>query len=131
MAVGNCCIVDPKGPCAQCSTKKQGCSLMPPNSKTGRTDHCAKSEAKLLQFHLNQVQLHAEAKRGKQHASNSPDSEEPEGSGLSPSPLAGIEMLTLSSGRSSAAHTPAEIPTAFPQPPLPDCHALAPTSGLL
>ena len=102
---------------------------MPPNPKTGKTDRRAKTEAELLEFHLNQVKLRAEVKRGKQRASDSPDSGEQEGSGLSPSPLVGIGMLTLSSGGSSAAHTPAEIPTTLPQPPLPDRQALAPTSN--
>lgn len=102
---------------------------MPSNPETGRTDRRAKTAAELLEFRLKQVDLR-EAKRGKQRASNSPDTGEPEGSGLSPSPLAGIGMLTLSSGGSSAAHTPAEMPTALPQPPLLDHHALASTSGL-
>lgn len=104
---------------------------MPINPRTGRTDRRIKSEAQLLAFRLGQVRARAEVKRGKQRANDSPDSGNPEGSGLLPSPLAAIGMLSLSSGGSSAAHTPAEMPIALPQPPLPDHRSLAPTSGLI
>lgn len=98
---------------------------MPMNPETGKTVRRTMTESEVLEYRLNQKVSRAEVKRGKRRARNSPDMGEPEGSGISP--LAGIGMLTLSSGGSSAAQTPSETPATLPQPPLPSRTPLAPT----
>jgi hypothetical protein len=67
----------------------------------------------------------SEARRGKQRARDSPEVGESEGSELTPSPLTRLGELTLDSGGSSAANTPADSPSTLPQPPLPERPALA------
>ena len=121
------CEVLPSGPCKQCKSKKVGCSLMPQNPTTRKTDRHAMTESELQEYHCNLV------KKGKQPAHNSPDAGEPEGSGLAPSPsllapLAGLRTLTLDSRSSSAANTPADSPTVSLQPALPECPAPAPSA---
>src|SRR5258708_2396496 len=120
------CKVLPSGPCKQCKSKKVGCSLMPQNPATGKTDRHAMTESKLQEYRCNLV------KKGKQPARNSPDAGEPEGSGLAPLPsllvpLAGLGTLTLDSGPSSAANTPAVNPAPSLQPALPDRPAPPPS----
>src|SRR5216684_1447315 len=121
------CEVLPSGPCKWCKSKKVGCSLMPQNPVTGKTDRHMMTQSELWEYHCNLV------KKGKQPAHNSPNTGEPEGSGLAPLPsllvpLAGLGTLTLDSGSSSAANTPADSPTASLQPALPERPAPAPSA---
>jgi hypothetical protein len=95
---------------------------MPHNPETGKTDRRARSKAELLEFRLKQAEQPAsEVKRGKRRAQDSPDACESEGSGPSPlEPLASLRGLTLDSGGSSPANTPAVSPTtALPENPAP------------
>ena len=60
------CVVLPDSPCKQCKSKKVGCSLMPLNPKTGKTDCRALSEAELLEFRLKQAkESGTQVKKGK------------------------------------------------------------------
>src|SRR5258708_9059265 len=75
------------------------------------------TESELQEYRCNLV------KKGKQPARNSPNAGKPEGSGLAPlpsrlAPLAGLGTLTLDSGSSSAANTPADSPIVSLQPAL-------------
>jgi hypothetical protein len=91
------------------------------------------SEAELLDFCVKQAkESGTQVKKGKQRACDSPEVGKSESSGPAPSPLAtlaGLGMLTLDSGGSSAANTPADSPATLPQPPLPERAAPAPPSG--
>ncbi len=121
------CEVLPSSPCKRCKSKKVGCSLMPQNPTTGKTNRHAMTKSELWEYCCNLV------KKGKQPARNSPDAGEPEGSGLAPSPsllapLAGLGTLTLDSGSSSAANTPVDSPAASLQQALPECPAPAPSA---
>ncbi len=121
------CKVLPSGPCKWCKSKKVGCSLMPQNPVTGKTNQHAMTQSELREYHCNLV------KKGKQPACNSPDAGKPEGSGLAPSPsllapLAGLGTLTLDSGSLSAANTPVDSPTASLQPALLERPAPAPSA---
>jgi hypothetical protein len=92
---------------------------MPLNPLTRKTDRHQLTEEELRDFRERQVagSSLAEAKRGKLPARGSPDG----GKSEAPSPLAtlaGLGALTLDSGRSSAADTPANSPCALSQPPL-------------
>jgi hypothetical protein len=133
MTGGHVCIVVPNGPCKRCKSKKQGCSLMPQNPSTGKTDRRALSKTEILEFRRKQTeQQRAEVKRGKRRARGSPDAGESEGSGLLPSPLAtlaNLGSLTLDSGGSSAANSPADSPATIAQPPLLERPAPAPPSA--
>ena len=103
---------------------------MPQNPKTGKTDHRALSEAKLLKFCLKQAkESGTQVKKGKRCVCDSPEADGSEGSGPAPSPLAtlaGLGTLALDSSGSSAANTPADSPATFPQPPLLEHPAPAP-----
>ena len=114
----------PNGPCKRCKKQKQGCSLMPQNPSTGKTDRRALSQAELLEFRQKQTEdSRAAVKRGKRRAQDSPNTGESEGSRLSPSPLtalSGLGTLALDSSGSSPAETPADTPATLPQPPLPE-----------
>jgi len=128
------CRVNPEGPCYRCKSTKQGCSLMPVNPKTGKTDRRVLTKAELFEFRTKQVEKRhaAEAKRGKQRVRNSPDAGKPEASAPIPSslkPLTALGTLALKRGRSSAAKTPADSPATFPEPPLPDLPAPAPSKA--
>jgi hypothetical protein len=91
---------------------------MPHHPETGKLIRRRFTEAELLDFRLEQLESPSEVKRGKQKARNSPDDG---GQGeLVPSPLASISALgdlTLDSGGSSAANTPADSPSTLPRPP--------------
>jgi len=128
---GEVCKVNPVGVCQRCKSRKLGCSLMPDNPATGKTDRRAKSKQELFQYRKEQADIRAQAKQeevakrakvkiGKQRARNSADSGEAEASAsASPLELAGLRTLTLESGDSSAANTPADSPGALLQPPSP------------
>ena len=113
----------PNGPCKRCKSKKQGCSLMPVNPETGKTDRHAHSPSQLMEYRRKQAEApQAEVpaknvKKGKKRIQSSPDAGEKEGSGLSP--LANLESLALDSHGSSAANSPADSPAALNQAPLP------------
>jgi hypothetical protein len=99
---------------------------MPKNPRTGKADRRTLSQAELLEYRLNQRQ--AEVRKGKKRAANSPEGGETDASGQAPSPLdplANLVTLNLDSGGSNSANTPADSPTAAPQPNLPE--RLAPT----
>jgi len=107
---------------------------MPVNRKTGKTDRRTLTEEELFKFRTEQVgERHAaEVKRGKQPARGSPDGGEPEASVSVPSPLyplASLGALTLESGGSSAADTPADTPPTLPMPPLPERPASPPSKS--
>jgi hypothetical protein len=80
------------------------------------------SKAELLDFRIKQAkESGTQVKKGKQHTCDSPEVCESESSGPAPSPLAtlaGLGTLTLDSGGSFAANTPADSPATLPQPPL-------------
>ena len=97
---------------------------MPMNPKTNKTDRHRLPQQELLDFRIKQkAERHMAAlKKGRQHARDLPDAGEPEPSVPVPSPLApltGLGVLTLDSGMSSAADTPAKSPTTVPQHPSP------------
>src|SRR5258708_12506358 len=74
------CKVLPSSPCKWCKSKKVGCSLMPQNPATRKTNQHVMTESELQEYHCNLV------KKGKQPACNSPDAGEPEASRLAPFP---------------------------------------------
>ena len=117
---------------------KLGCSLMPKNKNTDKTDRHRLTEEYFREFRTKQVEKKEAAKlkkgkgkgKGKQRAHNSPDPGEPEASTSVPSPsgpLPSLGALTLESGGSSAANTPSDNPAAIslspehsaPSPPIP------------
>src|SRR5437899_1879806 len=94
---------------------------MPDNPAIGKTDHYAKSREELFKWHKNQVNAKAKeeevakcaakVKMGKQHTHNSANSGEASASASAlPLELASLWTLTLESGDSSAANTPADSP---------------------
>jgi hypothetical protein len=96
---------------------------MPQNPMTGKTDRHLLSEGELMKFRIEQArQRRGEVKRGKQRVSGSADTAESEGSVPGPSPLglSALKTLTLHSGESSAAHTPADSPDDNPRLLLPE-----------
>ncbi len=128
------CDLPELGPCLRCKGRKLRCSMMPLNPKTRRVDCHVLSKDQIQEFHIKQAkESHVKVKKGKQCAHDLPEASKSEGSGLAPSPLgslAGLGALTLDSGRSSVANTPADSPPTLPQPPsLPECLALAPHSA--
>ena len=128
------CDLPELGPCLQYKGRKLRCSMMPSNPETGRADHRTLSKDQMREFCIKQAkESHAEVKKGKRCAHDSPEAGKSEGSGLAPSPLgslAGLGTLTLDSSRSSVANTPADSPTTLPQPPsLPERLAPAPHSA--
>ena len=130
---GEFCKVNPVGICWWCKSRKLGCSLMPDNPATGKMDCQAKSKQELFQWCKEQADIKAQAKQeevakyakvkiGKQRAHNSANSGKAEASAsASPLELAGLRTLTLESGDSSAANTPADSPRALLQPLSPRC----------
>ena len=123
--------MDPLSVCGRCKLKKLGCSLMPKNPATGKTDRHALTAEYILNFRIGEVEKalrleakesRAQVKKGKQRARNPSDSGEPEASKSVPSPLtalAGLGALNLESAGSSAANTPANSPAVVSQAPLP------------
>jgi hypothetical protein len=104
--------------------------MVPINPDTGKTDRRALSETEIMDFRIKMMEeARSEVRRGKQRARDSPDAGESEGSGPTPSPLARLGELTLESGGSSAADTPADSPSILPQPALPERPAPAPPSS--
>jgi hypothetical protein len=91
------------------------------------------SEVELLDFRVKQAkESGTQVKKGKQHTRDSPEVGESESLGPAPlllATLAGLGMLTLDNGGSSAANTAANSPATLPQPPLPEHTAPAPPSG--
>ena len=126
------CEVVSNGPCKRCKSKKQGCSLMPPNPGTGKTSRKTMSDATIMEYRIKHVdQLQSEIKKGKRRSRDSPDTGVPEGSGPAPSPLAsltGLKELSLNSDGSSSAITPADSPATLPPPSFPERTAPAPSS---
>ena len=136
---GEFCEVNPVGVCQRCKTRKHGCSLMPDNPTTGKTDRRAKSKEELFMWRKDQARLKEKAKEeeaskekqvakraakvktGKQRARNYTDSGEASASASAASPLelSGLQMLALESGDSSAVNTPADSPGTLLQPPSP------------
>jgi hypothetical protein len=105
---------------------------MPVNPNTGKANRHAMKAAEVLAFRIKQLEerteslkrseeqrRRAEMKRGKRRASDSPDAEEPENSVSVPSPIIGLEKLSLDCDR-SPANTPADSPVTLPRPPLPN-----------
>ena len=125
--------MSPDGPCKRCKSKKQGCSLMPTNPKTGKTDRHKLTPAELLEFRTKQAEkLHAaKGKKGKKRAHDPPDTAKPEASQSVPSPMttrsAGIRGLNSKGARPSSTNTPTG-PAALPQPPLPQRPVLPPVA---
>ena len=125
--------MSPDGPCKRCKSKKQGCSLMPTNPKTGKTDRHKLTPAELLEFHTKQAEkLHAaQGKKGKKRAHDPPDTAKPEASQSVPSPMttrSGIRGLNSKGTRPSSTNTPTG-PAALPQPPLPQRPVLPPSKA--
>jgi hypothetical protein len=106
---------------------------MPLNPKTGKTDRRTLSASELLEFRVKQAEeQRTEVQRGKQRASGFADAAESDGSAPNPSPLdqiSAMNRLTLDSGGSSAANTPADSPHGDPQPLLPVDEEPAPPSA--
>jgi len=78
------CQVDPKGACRRCKSYKMGCSLMPVNPSTGKTDRHKYTEEQYREF--RRLQLQKKASKGKQPARKPSYDEQAEASGLTPSP---------------------------------------------
>ena len=74
------------------------------------------------QVERRQLEAESQKQKGKQHIINPPVAGEQD-----PSPISGIQNLTLDSGGSSAANTPAGSPAAFPHMQLPEHPTLAPS----
>lgn len=97
--------------------------MVPQNSDTGRPDRHLMSEEEVLAFRKKQALLDEEGPEG------------PEGSGDSPSPLAGLSAfreMSLDAGPSpvSLTNTPGDSPAILPPVPLPEFAAPAPLSAL-
>jgi hypothetical protein len=109
---------------------------MPMNPATGKTDRRMLRGANVQEYRRQQTEIarneyNREKERGR--TTGSPFTDEPSASGLAPSPLvplAGLESLTLKSGRSSATNTPADSPNTLPQPSLPENPAPAPPASI-
>lgn len=120
------------GPCERCKLKKIRCNLMPVNPNTGKTDRRALGQTEHLEHRRNLKQVEKAAvkvKKGKKRAPDSPGEREPEASGSASSPftqLAALGSLTLDSGGSSSANTPADSPASVTQAPLPEGPVPAP-----
>jgi len=146
--------VDPDGTCQKCKQAKQGCSLFPKNPNTKKADHCPWTQLDFLIFCKKQKAENAEKhstilEKRKRRAHGSPtsgkpevpdegdpepipDAGKPEPSVPVPSPsllTAGLGVMTLDSGASSAANTPAESPTMVPQHTLPQNVSPAPPTA--
>jgi hypothetical protein len=122
------CDVQDTSACIRCSRMKQSCSLMP-KYQSGRTIRRPLSPGVYLsirtkqaagELELEEPEAASEVTRGKRRARDSPDAADSEGSGPVPvmTELVGLKTLSLHSGNSSPANTPADGPTALPQPPL-------------
>ena len=110
---------------------------MPTNPSTGKTYRRALSESEILDFRLKQLEESRPVKikkgkgkgkgKGKRGTKDTSGAGEPEGAAQSPV-LENLRMLTLESGGSSAAGTPADSPAALP-PALPEPAPPASTSA--
>src|ERR1700677_1644941 len=102
MKAGVDCETDPLHPCARCISKKQRCSLMPFNEKTGKADRSKLSEADIREYCISQLRK----RKGKQPAHGQRGSE---ASGSGASPLGMLSALELDSGLS---HSNSPVDTA-------------------
>ena len=118
--------MSPDGPCKRCKSRKLGCSLMPTNPKTGKTDRHKLTPAELLEFRTKQAEnLHAaKGKKGKKRA------HDPSGPGkaklkasqsVSSAPLttrSRFRALNSKGTKPSSTNTPVNSPATLPQPSL-------------
>jgi hypothetical protein len=90
---------------------------MPRNPSARKTDRRVLPQEDILEFRIRQMEeTQTAVKKGKRRARDLPGPGESDGSRLSPSPLAtlsGLGGLTLDSGGSSAAGTPADSPATL------------------
>src|ERR1700677_2037485 len=103
MKAGVDCETDPLHPCSRCISKKQRCSLMPVNEKTGKADRSKVREEDILQYRIDQVKKRA----GKQPVRRRRQVTEV-GSGASPSTM--LMTLDLETPSSHSPVTPSGSP---------------------
>ena len=125
------CFSLPNYACQRCQIKKNKCSLMVTDPRTGKTDRRMLEDDLILKHHIEQTEAlrRAGIKKGKQRARRPPDAGEPEGSGVVSSPSAMISALgslALESGGSSAVDTPSLSPASLLQPSFPEVAAPSP-----
>src|SRR6266571_9121467 len=108
------CEPQPTAPCLHCQSSKVGCSLMLPNSKTGKTDQCHLDPEAVLRYCTAQHKT----QKGKQPASAYRKTSEASDSAGSASRL--VEGLALYSMSSNAASQALLAPTAAGSPISPD-----------
>src|ERR1700744_514442 len=115
LRAGVTCQPDPMRPCKRCHYNKQGCSLMPVNKKTGKTDRRLLTAAEIFRFRVSQLE------RKKQQT---PGHKKPEKSSSKTSPSTMLSALALESGSSHSPPAASDSPAAAtasdsPAPPAP------------
>ncbi|KAI9428847.1 hypothetical protein H4582DRAFT_2090828 [Lactarius indigo] len=108
------CEPQPTAPCLRCQSSKVGCSLMPPNSKTGKTDQRHLKPEVVRRYRIAQYKV----REGKQPAAAYRKTSEASDSAASASRL--VEGLTLYSTSSNAASPASLAPTAPDSPTSPN-----------
>ncbi|KAI9433739.1 hypothetical protein H4582DRAFT_2060744 [Lactarius indigo] len=108
------CEPQPTAPCLRCQSSKVGCSLMPPNSKTGKTDRRHLKPEVVRRYRIAQYKV----REGKQPAAAYRKTSEASDSAASASRL--VEGLTLYSTSSNAASPASLAPTAPDSPTSPN-----------
>jgi hypothetical protein len=119
LKVGVACEPDPLHPCRRCQYNKQGCSLMPVNKITGKTERRNLTEAKIFRFRVSQLMA-----RKKQQ---SRERKEPSGSRISPVPIHSSHSPPAASD-SPAATTSPDSPIVVDSPS--DAHPPPAATGL-
>ena len=118
LKAGVTCVPDPMRLCKRCHYNKQGCSLMPVNKKTGKTDWRNLTEAEIFRFRVAQLKKKQDALGHKK----------PEASGSKTSLSTTLSVLALESGSShsppAASDSPAAATTSDSPAPLgPSSHS--------
>ncbi|KAI9429984.1 hypothetical protein H4582DRAFT_2064326 [Lactarius indigo] len=108
------CEPQPTAPCLRCQSSKVGCSLMLPNSKTGKTDRRHLKPEVVRRYRIAQYKV----REGKQPAAAYRKTSEASDSAASASRL--VEGLTLYSTSSNAASPASLAPTAPDSPTSPN-----------
>ena len=102
LKAGVTCVPDPMHPCQHCHYNKQGCSLMPVNKKTGKTDWHNLTEAEIFHFRVAQLKKKQDALGHKK----------PEASGSKTSLLTMLSVLALESRSSHSPPAASDSPAA-------------------
>jgi hypothetical protein len=112
LRAGITCEPDPMCPCKCCHWNKQGCSLMPVNRNTGKTDQHNLMEADIFHFHVSQLE---NLKMQQAHGHKNP-----EALGSKTSPLTVLSAIDLESWSSHSPPAAPNSPVAATATALPD-----------